>query len=208
MTFVSVTDTEQASTKTFCAGLFNGKALSSGYQYSGSTCTAAISGGCSMQAPNGASVDGIINVYTHEIWEALSNTYGAWFRSCDGYENADICNNNYGIISVSGDSISNNKINYNLQLNGNNYLVQHNWLRANPYYTGHEKCGISADGAELNNNSLSTAATYLIYFALLAIPCCLACIIYMMCCVGNAHGQNMDDKMLPVGHKIGSIAIV
>ena len=178
--------------------------MSTSYAYSGSQCTLSTSGGgCSMKPPNEASVDGIINVYSHEIWESITNTYGAWYAT-NGNECADLCNNNFGIISVSGDSFHNNKVNYNLQLNGNNYLVQHNWLRANPYYSGTEKCAISADGTELNNNGLSTTAKYLVYFALFAIPLCLFCIFYYLCCVGNAHGKKDNSD----SHHKGNIKYI
>lgn len=162
--------------------------------YTGAKCTPSLSGKCSMKPPNEASVDAIINTYAHEMWEALSDTYGVWYRTCDGYENADICNSNYGVISSYGDSITGNKINYNLQLGGNNYLVQLNWLRRNAYYSGNEKCAISADGTYLNNNDLSAAALYTIYATLIVIPICLICFFYFMCCHGNAHGNQKNDK--------------
>ena len=140
----------------------------------------------------------------HELWEAITDTqtisdplsHGVWYRNCDKYENADICNNNYGIISVSGDSLRGNKMNYNLQINGHYYLTQHNWLRNSTFYNGPEKCAISADGTELNDNSLSDVALYLIYIVLLLVPFCCCCILYFMCCYGNAHGPKKDTMDL------------
>ena len=141
-----------------------------------------------MKAPNSASVDGIINVYSHEIWEAITDTEGAWYRDSDKNECADICNNNFGIISLAGSTFTGNKRNYNLNLNGHYYLVQHNWLRANPYYNGTERCAISADGTEINQQGTTALIIYFVYFALLAIPIALGCCFYYLCCVGNAHG--------------------
>ena len=131
-----------------------------------------------MKPPNEASTDSIINVYSHEIWEALTNTYGAYYRSCDGYENADLCNYNFGIVSVSGSTFSGNKVNYNMILNNTKYLVQHNWLRANPYYSGTEKCAISADATSLNHQGASGPSILLSLLALIVLPLCCCCICF------------------------------
>ena len=82
-----------------------------------------------QQAPNGyAGADGMVSIIAHEQEEAISDPdLNAWYDR-RGAENADKCAWTFG--SVSGPSGAY----YNMTLNGNNYLVQRNWINAGGGY--------------------------------------------------------------------------
>jgi hypothetical protein len=96
--------------------------------------------GCEAQAtgPNSTAanvggIDGMANVISHELEEAISDPdLNAWFDS-SGEENADKCNFNFGttstctstsICSAAGKAAS---ARFNQSFGGNNYLLQQNW---------------------------------------------------------------------------------
>lgn len=78
----------------------------------------------STTSPNqNVAADGMASVIAHELVEAVTDpNQNAWYDST-GYENADKCAWNFGIINTA----SNGSL-YNLTLNSRNYLLQQNWL--------------------------------------------------------------------------------
>jgi hypothetical protein len=54
--------------------------------------------------------------------EAATDTTSAWYRDCDGSENADMCSYDYGRVSFNGN------IHYNVQLGTHYFLVQQIWV--------------------------------------------------------------------------------
>jgi hypothetical protein len=81
------------------------------------------------QAPNGLlGADGMTSIVAHEQEEAISDPdLNAWYDR-QGSENADKCAWTFG--TVSGPSGAE----YNLTLNGKNYLIQRNWVNASGGY--------------------------------------------------------------------------
>ena len=97
-----------------------------------SGCEAQRTGPNSLAA-NVGGVDGMANVISHELEEAISDPdLNAWFDS-SGQENADKCNFNFGtestctstsICSAAGKAAA---AKFNQSFGGNNYLLQQNW---------------------------------------------------------------------------------
>lgn len=101
------------------------------------------SSACSAQAtgPNSPATgvggaDGLINVLTHEQFEAITDPdLNAWFFS-NGNEDADECNFTFGTTTAcngsNGCSASGNsaKAVFNQTFGGNNWLMQENWENA------------------------------------------------------------------------------
>jgi hypothetical protein len=96
--------------------------------------------GCEIQptgpnspAPNQGAIDGMENVISHELEEAISDPdLNAWFDS-SGQENADKCNFNFGPTSTcnanglctpAGTAAG---AKYNQTFGGNNHMLQQNW---------------------------------------------------------------------------------
>lgn len=92
---------------------------------------------CAQQtnSPNGnPGADAMASTVAHEVEEAITDPNGdAWYDS-SGNENADKCAWNFGATyTVSNGSLA------NMQLGGNNYLIQTNWVNASG-----GSCGLSA----------------------------------------------------------------
>ncbi len=100
--------------------------------------------GCEIQTtgPNSpvtgqGGIDGMANVISHELEEAISDPdLNAWFDS-SGQENADKCNFNFGATSTcnanglctaAGTSAA---AKYNQTFGNNNWMLQQNWENAN-----------------------------------------------------------------------------
>ena len=81
--------------------------------------------GCEAQttSPNGDSgADGMANVISHEVEEAISDPdLNAWFDA-NGEENADKCNFNFGATKTAS-----NGSKFNQTFGGHNWLLQQNW---------------------------------------------------------------------------------
>jgi len=75
---------------------------------------------------NNSGADGLVNILSHELEEAISDPdLNAWFMS-NGNENADACAWRFG--TLLGGSIGNGG--YNEQFGGKNWLLQMNWENA------------------------------------------------------------------------------
>lgn len=81
--------------------------------------------GCEIQttSPNGDSgADGMANVLSHEIEEAISDPdLNAWFDN-SGQENGDKCNFNFGATKTAS-----NGSRFNQTFGGHNWMLQQNW---------------------------------------------------------------------------------
>ena len=74
---------------------------------------------------NNNAADSLVSVYAHELFETVTDGGGdAWYGDCQGYEIGDLCN------SVLGQVQTKNGKNYNLDFNGNYFLVQTMWLQS------------------------------------------------------------------------------
>ncbi len=88
---------------------------------------------CSVQYPNSpngnAGADGMVSIIAHELEEAATDpNLNAWYDS-RGYENADKCAWTFGTTyTVANGSKA------NMNLGGNNYLIQQNWVNAGSGY--------------------------------------------------------------------------
>jgi hypothetical protein len=98
-------------------------------------------GGCrtALNTPNGSAVDGVISTVAHELVETVTNpTGGGWFgyNEANEYgknvENADKCN----WIYLSTESTGTPSTTHDMANNGNRYLIQSNWVRAEGGYCG------------------------------------------------------------------------
>lgn len=100
--------------------------------------------------PNGNKyADAIVSVYAHEVAEAVTDPYGdAWYRGCDGEENADICKWTFATIYQSPDGSH-----YNVQQGPYKFLIQANWvIKAPP--------GVSGCVVDPNVKPISSYPTY------------------------------------------------
>ncbi|HET8997138.1 MAG TPA: hypothetical protein VFN42_10775 [Acetobacteraceae bacterium] len=91
-------------------------------------------GGCNVSLQNSPTANGnfgadaMASVIAHELFETITDPTGrAWFdsvngSSTNGLEGADMCAWNFGTVSNSGGA------NYNVTMNGTNYLLQQQWL--------------------------------------------------------------------------------
>jgi hypothetical protein len=86
---------------------------------------------CSAQSkgPNGnVGADAMASVIAHELEETVTDpTFNGWWRSSDGYENADICAWTFGTTSTAANGAA-----YNMLIGGSPYLIQQNWVNVSP----------------------------------------------------------------------------
>jgi hypothetical protein len=87
-------------------------------------------GSCAAQSKspnNNSGGDGMVNIIAHELEEAISDPdLSAWWRSANGFENADLCAWKFG--TLLGGQIGN--AGYNETFGGHNWLLQMNWENA------------------------------------------------------------------------------
>jgi hypothetical protein len=78
-----------------------------------------------FNSPNGdPNADGIANIVAHELEEAVTDPdLNAWYRTSNGFENADLCAWTFGqTYQVPNGSFA------NMNLGGLDYLIQRNWV--------------------------------------------------------------------------------
>jgi hypothetical protein len=96
----------------------------------------------SLVAPNNPQADAMLNHFIHEILESTSDPDAdAWHNVNDHGEGADHCAFNFGDQPFPTEGPNN--ASYNLQINGNYYLVQQQWVNWGAGY-----CGMIAQPAE------------------------------------------------------------
>jgi hypothetical protein len=87
---------------------------------------------CEMQTvgPNGSTgADGMASIIAHELEEATTDPdLNAWYDK-RGYENADKCAWTFGTTYTSANGAT-----ANMNLGGNDYLIQRNWVNASGGY--------------------------------------------------------------------------
>jgi Phosphate-induced protein 1 conserved region len=84
---------------------------------------------CSAQQTspnNNVGADGMASIISHELEEAVSDPYVSAWTDADGEENADKCAWTFGT-----EQNASNGSQFNVTLNGMNYLIQQNWVNAN-----------------------------------------------------------------------------
>lgn len=106
----------------------------------GGICMQQFNGVNSRVAPNNPQADAMLNHFIHEILESTSDPDAdAWHHVNDHGEGADNCAFNFGAEQTEGP----NNASYNLQINGNYYFVQQQWVN-----WGNGYCGMVAQPAE------------------------------------------------------------
>jgi hypothetical protein len=84
---------------------------------------------CAAQttSPNSnAGADGMASIIAHELEEAVSDPYVSAWTDSSGEENADKCAWTFGTEQADSSGAQ-----FNMTLNGKNYLIQQNWVNAN-----------------------------------------------------------------------------
>jgi len=84
---------------------------------------------CSAQttSPNGnVGADGMASIISHELEEAVTDPYVSAWTDSSGEENADKCAWTFGTEQSAA-----NGSQFNVTLNGMQYLIQQNWVNAN-----------------------------------------------------------------------------
>jgi hypothetical protein len=128
LTSADVNETSGFCTQ-YCAwhasAMINGQNIKLGFIGNPDRCPSA----CSVQStsPNGnAGADAMASLIAHELEETVTDPNGnAWYDR-RGEENADKCAWTFGqVFRTSNGSYA------NMQLGGNNYLIQQNWVNAN-----------------------------------------------------------------------------
>jgi hypothetical protein len=125
-----------------CAGLYVGYANSNNYQWSGAqpTCTvdSSLDQVCSFgSANNNEFADAIASTWAHELFESVTDSSNGWYRNCDGYEMADLCQQYYGNIQTNGGGGA-----FNVKFPTSSFLLQEMWLLTNNNHTA-SQCSLS-----------------------------------------------------------------
>jgi len=83
-------------------------------------------GGCFVNGPYNGPANTVVNVFSHEVFETLTDPYIDAWNNQKGNEIGDLCNFNFGSNQLDS-KISTSGGKYNIILNGHEYLVQLEW---------------------------------------------------------------------------------
>ena len=180
-------DTAFSSDKAGCSTLFNGDVYTQGIQWSG----ASPSGGGVFVSPNGNdAADSLVSVYAHELFEAVTDSNGGWYRDCDGYEMGDMCESTYGYIMTSEGR------NFNVEMGGHQFLVQSEWLVS----AAPPGCGMSSSsiisppqGSGYSSLSLSNPSTSWIIYTIIGVAVAGAVLLLL---VGSKYCSRSQESGL------------